>query len=453
MLSKNAGYVPSPTALSDLGGWPRIAAEGAALANEPVLVPLVALIAREAHEPTSAVETSATALLAITDSILATTSPTLFTDCLTLLISSPTILQVVGAKLASSLPAVVQEYFTDDRLSPRVIHRAADALEGLSRLSIAGIGPTFGLLALLEQFTAPAPRPLGTAVVRAVSTAVDLWPHAASLDLVVRRVAGLEPAEGPVYSDADPEAVASDAAWALAGIHLIGALRDDDLASMASQLQTSATYLVTARNAYARDDADVLLTIIDIVRGLLQESLDAPTVDALSATPQLAPEELADLAERLGRLNVASSGLSHWFGDSKRTSLIAWQRLADDLGRLRVEFCRNSFYKAEVVIDGLFQIYVGSRSVAITRRSEDAVRRATGYCGKTRHRAHDPQRRSSPRTRRLQSGKKGGTVSGSLPPPLDQLLPAGSLVAGEISAISQPALRELARVVGRVRRV
>ncbi len=488
MLSSNPGQAPSPTALTDLGGWRLIAAEGASLANEPVLVPLATLVAREAPEPAIAVRTSDAALLAVAESTLETTSPALFADSLTVLITSPTVLPVVGAKLASTLPAIIEDYFAAGGPAAHVAHRAAGAVEALSRLSLAGFGSAFGLLALLERFTAPTPQPLGTSVVRAVSTAVDLWPHAASLDLVVRRVAGLEPAEGSIHPDADPEAVASDAAWALAGIHLIGALRDDDLASMARQLQTSATYLATARDAYARDDADVLLTIVDIVRGLLEESLSPSTADPLSTVPQLTPAALADLAERLGRFNVASSGLSHWYGDTKRATLIAWRRLADDLGRLRVEFSRNSFYKAEVVIDGLLQIYVGSRAVAITRRSEDATgivdlvqpvietgfARTAGLLSNLEdhtdaleqqfgeaaesERAIIAEKLSTSRTilnaarahalEGSSSGKGGGgTAPASLPPPLDQLLPPGCLAAAEVSIMSQPALRELARAV------
>lgn len=68
---------------------------------------------------------------------------------------------------------------------------------------------------------------------------------------------------------------------------------------------------------------------------------------------------------------MTSIGLNHWYGDPKRAALLAWTQLADDLGRLRDEFQRDSFYKAEVVVDDLLQIYLGSRSAAVVSHKED----------------------------------------------------------------------------------
>jgi hypothetical protein len=204
--------------------------------------------------------------------------------------------------------------------------------------------------------------------------------------------------------------------------------------------------------------------------------------------PRLEPEALTDLAERVRRINVASIGLNHWYGDPKRAALHAWSRLADDLSRLRVEFARNSFYKAEVVVDGLLQIYMGSRSVAVVRREEDAdgllalvqpvietgFAKTAGLLSNLEDHTTALERQVATATYDRQGalaeqleaaravlaaarahalgdtgqGKDGGgTASTPLPPPLDQLLPTGSAAAAELGAMHEPALTELARAI------
>jgi hypothetical protein len=457
------------------------------MADSPVLAQLVGLVVRAAADPDNRTDAYADALRTVTAAVVASKSPAIFADSLEPLVSSPAALDVVGATLATSLEGVVAEFPRLEDPDARAALRAADALETLTRLNVSGIGTTFGLLAILERFNAPMPKPLGTAVIRAVGTAVDHWPHADSLAGVVRLVAGMDPSTEETRADADPADVASDAAWVLAGVELVRALRASDLSAMAESLEASAAYLALARDSYGREDADVLLTVVEILSGLLQESGLPPSVERL-AMPKLEPEALDELAERVRRLNVASFGLNHWYGDPKKAALFAWSRLADDLGRLRVEFARNSFYKAEVVVDGLLQIYMGSRSVAVVRREEDAdgllelvqpviesgFAKTAGLLSNLEDHTHALQQQVEAATadrrrglsEQLQAARAvlvaaqahalggagqgkgdGGTASAPLPPPLDQLVPTGSVAAIELGAMSQPVLAELARAV------
>ncbi|MCO5995743.1 hypothetical protein [Actinoallomurus rhizosphaericola] len=487
LLTASPGRPPNDDALSALGGWERLATDGAALADSPVLAQFVGLVVREAAHPGNRAGTYADALRAITAAVTATENPAIFADSLETLLSSPAALEVVGTTLAKSLEGIVEAFQRLEDQNARAARRAADALEALTRLNLTGIGSSFGFLALLERFNTPMPKPLGTAVIRAVGTAVDHWPHAASLAKVVRLVAGLDPPAGEVRSDADPEDVASDAAWALAGIELVGALRASDLSTMAKNLEASAAYLEIARDAYEREDADVLLTVVEVLRGLLQESGVPPSVDAL-AMPLLEPEALGRLAERVRRINIASIGLNHWYGDPKRAALLAWNQLANDLNRLRVEFARNSFYKAEIVVDGLLQIYMGSRSVAVVRREEDAdglltliqpiiesgFARTAGLLSNLedhtnaleRQVAESADDRRSALSEQLEAARTvlaaakthalggagqgkddGGMGSTPLPPPLNQLLPAGSAAATALGAMSKQVLIELGQAL------
>jgi hypothetical protein len=486
LLAGAPGKGPAQDALTALGSWERVAAEGATMADNRWLVLLTRLVVRDVAVPDNQSGDYVGALRSITAAVIATESPAIFAESLDALLTSSVALNVIGGTLARSLEDIVDACHELSEMDLQAALRAADALEALTRLSVSGVGPSFGLLALLERFNAPIPKPLATAVIRAIGTAVDYWPHAESLVSVVRLVAGMEPPAGKPWTGADPEDVASDAAWVLAGIELVRALRSPALTAMAECLEGSATYLKLAADSYNREDADILLTVVDILRGLLQEAGVAPTADALSM-PQLEPKSLGDLAERILQFNVASSGLNHWYGDSKRSALLAWQRLADDLGRMRVEFARNSFYKAEVVVDDLLQIYTGSRGMAVARLGADSdglldliqpvietgFARTAGLMSNLEDHTYALQQRmdSAPEetreylTEQLRAahtvlsaarahalggagpGKGGGgAVRVPLPPPLDQLVPPGSETA-ELSTMSEAVLTRLARAI------
>ncbi|WP_157563134.1 hypothetical protein [Micromonospora chokoriensis] len=488
LLAKAPGRPPDINALTSLGGWERVASDGAAMADSAVLTPLVALVVQDAADPANRTSAYTAAMSAVTTAITRTKNPSVFADSLNTLLSCPAALAESRIGLATELEDIVRSFCKLLNPTDRAAQRAADALEGLTRLSLTDDDPPFDLFALLKKFDAPAPKPVAIAVIRAVGTVVDHWPHAASLARVVRLVAGMDRPSGAVQHDVDPEDVASDAAWALAGIELIDALRASDLAAMAMHLEASAAYLDTARDNYEREDADILLAVVQLLLSLLQQSGVPPTVTSL-ATPHLEPQALEHLSERVRRINVTSIGLNHWYGDPKRAALAAWSRLADDLGRLRQEFDRNSFYKAAVVVDHLLQIYVGSRSVEVVRREDDidgllslvqpiietGFARTAGLLSNLEDHTEELEQRVSAATtvdqqvilsEQLEAARAvltaarshalggagqgkggGGTADMPLPPPLSQLVPAGSRAANDLGTLSEVTLGELARAI------
>lgn len=488
LLSANAGGPPIEGAFATLGGWERLAQEADGLADSPVLPPLVHLVTHEAANAGGRTDSYPEAMRRVSKAITSTTRPTILIDSLDALLASGPALTQVGAALAKSLEDAVEAFLDLEDPDSRAALRAAGALEARTRLALSGIGSSFALLALLERFDAPLPKTLGTAVVRAVGVAVDHWPHAASLAKVVRLVAGIDPPIGRPRPGAAPEDIASDAAWVLAGIELVGALRAADLPLMRRGLDASAGYLQVAWDSYEREDASILLTVVEVLCSLLDESSQRSDVEALSIS-QLEPHALGELAERVRHINVTSMGLNHWYGDPKRAALLAWSHLADDLGRLREEFERDSFYKAEVVVDDLLQIYMGSRSTAVVSHEEDidgllrlvqpviesGFARKAGLLSNledhTYALAQEAETAAGEREREISEkltvaqgvlqaakaqalagagpGKGGsGTATASLPQPLNQLIPPGSMAATELAEnMTQEALAELARVV------
>ncbi|RSN45142.1 hypothetical protein DMC64_20075 [Amycolatopsis sp. WAC 04197] len=488
LLAAGSGGQPAEGTFDTLGGWERLAQDAAELADSPVLPPLVHLVTQEAANSGGRTDRYPEAMLRVSAAVTSSRSPAILIDGLETLLNSGPVLNEVGAALAKALERTVQEFLDSPEPDSRAALRAASALEARTRLALCGIGSPYALLALLERFDAPLPKPLGIAVVRAVGVAVDHWPHAASLTGVVRLVAGIDPSTGAPRPAADPEDVASDAAWVLAGIELVSALRAADLPHMLRKLEDSAKYLQVAWDTYEREDASVLLTVVEVLCALLDESSPRPDVEALSIS-QLEPGALADLAERVRRINVTSMGLNHWYGDPKRAALLAWTRLADDLGRLREEFKRDSFYKAEVVVDDLLQIYLGSRSTAVVSHEEDidgllrlvqpviesGFARTAGLLSNLEDHTHalaqevaaaagDREREVTEKLAAAQvvlqaaktqalagagPGKDGsGTAPASLPQPLSELVASGSAAAAELAEkLSPETLAELAKAI------
>lgn len=159
LLAANPGQPPSEDTIASLGGWERLAADGAALADSPVLVQFVGLIVRETASPDNRPDSYADALRAVAAAVTATESPAIFGDSLRMLIDSPAAPDTVGATLAKSLEAILDSFRELNDQNARTAQRAADALEALTQLNLAGVGSSFGLLAILERFNAPVPKP------------------------------------------------------------------------------------------------------------------------------------------------------------------------------------------------------------------------------------------------------------------------------------------------------
>lgn len=362
MAKAAAGRPFPPTAVADLGGWTRLATEAPTLAGNPLL-PIVSNLAVRDAEPGDA--DAAAALAAVADAILATPQPTLLRDSVDPLLASAVATQVTGGKLAAGLEPMALAFLGRQDRDPVSDLRSADALETLTRLVAAGHGSHFALLALLERFKEPTFPPMARAVIRSVSTAIDIWPAADQLVGVIRAVGGLEPVDG---GDATLAAdVESDAAWVLAMAALITALRASTLTDMSPHLDEAANYFEVAATTHARPDARPMLAIINALRELVVGILASDPMAAMAGQP-LSADVLGAIHEQVHRFSVDSSGLGHWFGDGKVASLRAWAHLAADLDEMRTQLGKDGFYQAEVVINGLLNVYVTSRAFRVGGR-------------------------------------------------------------------------------------
>lgn len=365
MAQSSAGKPFPYTAVADLGGWSRLATEAATLAGTPAL-PIVANLASRDAEFGDA--DAVAALEAVADAILATDQPTLLKDSVDPLLASAVATRVTGDKLVAGLEPMASAFLTrqDRDAVPDLL--SADALEALTRLVAAGHGSHFALLALLEKFKEPTVVPMARAVIRSVSTAVDIWPGAEKLVGVVRLVGGLDPVKGGDTSLAAD--VESDAAWVLAMAALVAALRASTLTDMSPHLEDAARYFEVAATTYQRPDARAMLAIINALRELVAGILDSDPMGAMAGEP-LSADVLGGIQDQLHGFSVDSSGLDHWFGDSKASTLRAWAHFAADLDEMRNQLGKDGFYQAEIVINGLLNVYLSSRAFRVGGRSAD----------------------------------------------------------------------------------
>lgn len=365
-LLQASGGQPGPTAITELGGWEHIASQVADLAGDPVIVPLVALVVRDADP---ADPDAAAAIRAVVDATLDVQSPAGFGDCVSMLVASASTVAAQGAYLAGKLQTLVEGFAQIDNPSESDISRTADALECLTQLRVGEHSKTpFALLAFLQECTTPVPPRLAKAVIRSVGTAVDYWPAAAEFAHVVKAQAGMTPPSGTPAPGADITAIESDASWVLANIELVTALRAPTPVAMTGHLKNSCRYLAIAAETYEREDAEVLARVLGIIAKLVSAE-DQPLLALESAIPDTVTVET--IVERAAEFNITSSGLNHWYADMKRQTLASWVALAEDLRELREQFARESFYRPEQVIDRILQIYLASRSALVVRRSED----------------------------------------------------------------------------------
>src|SRR5690606_30895800 len=125
-----------------------------------------------------------------------------------------------------------------------------------------------------------------------------------------------------------------------------------------------------AATAYERTDARPMLTIINALRELVGGILASDPMAAMAGEP-LSADVLGSIRDQVQRFSVDSSGLDHWFGDSKVATLRAWAHLATDLDEMRTQFGKDGFYQAEVVINGLLNVYLSSRAFRVGGRAAD----------------------------------------------------------------------------------
>lgn len=470
-------------ALGTLGGWDRVAADASNLQGESTLPLLANLVGRDAPaEPDPAMMR---ALVEVADAAAATAHPALFRDSIEPLLASPGALKATGDRLAVVLNALVQEFLARDERDRHADLRAADALDALTRLAVAGYGSHFALLGLLQRFTAPTATPMAIAVIRSVSTVIDLWPEADILGDIPRKLAGIDSdTNGDRTLAAEVE---SDATWALATIGVLRTLRAESLEQMTPHLEDAARYLRVAAETHQREDAAILRQVIETLHELVDAIVAGTSIEALNST-HLAADTLNQLAEHTRAYNITASGLHHWYGDSKRAVLLAWSHLASDLGRLRTEFEKDAFYRAEVIVDDLLRIYVGTRSYTLHRRDADTAgvrdlvqpviefgfAAKAGLMSNLEDHAEELKKRvaSEPSVELQQQlaaadslieaarsvakggtglGKgNGGAPSAPLPPPLSRLFPAGSPDEAALRGLSPSAISALAESLDHV---
>jgi hypothetical protein len=368
LVQASAGRPFPENAVEIVGGWGRIAREAEDLVGEPALPLLAQLAARDAgNEPD---EQASAALLAVADSIMATPQPALLRDSLHALLGAEGAIRVTGDRLATGLPSVVETFFSVAERQPVADLAAADALEVLTTLTVAGYGSHFRLLALLERFAAPVVLPMAKAAIRSINTAVDAWPEADTLAGRVRTLGGLDPVDG---ADADLAAAAeSDAIWALGMIAVLRALRASSVTNMVPHLNDAYRFLDVAATTHDRPDAVVMRQVIEALRGLVDAIVEGRPVKALESEA-LSADALDDLRAQVLSFCVDTSGLDHWYGDRKQAVLAAWAGVVDDLDRLRVEFTKNAFYQAEVIVGDLLNVYLRSRSFKVHHREAGII--------------------------------------------------------------------------------
>lgn len=367
-VAQNSRGRPFPnSAVQDLGGWERIASEAATLAGHPALPLLATLVARDAQPGDSEAAAAATA---VADAIVATAQPSVLRDSLDAFLASAVVTQIVGVKLVNGLELVAAGFLTREKSEVVADLASADALEVMTRLVAAGHGSHFSLLALLHKFTVPTTAPMARAVIRSVSTAIDVWPEADPLVDVVRVLGGIDMAEGGDISlTADVE---SDAAWALAMVSLLRSLRAPSVQNMEPHLDDAARFFGVAANAHQRPDALPMLSIVEALRQLVAGIVSSEAMAAMSTTP-LSADTLTLVREQIRKFSVDSSGLNHWYGAAKLSALTAWAALADDLEWMGSQLNKDGFYQAEVVIRNLLTIYTSARTFRVSTNYVDFV--------------------------------------------------------------------------------
>lgn len=357
---------PASNFIEQVGGWQRIADGVAGAVDDPVSVPLIRLVVRDA--PTGGADATA-ALSAVVAAVLAMRSAAGFGDCVEALVTSPAVLDAVADRLTDGLLSQVVAFASLTDPTSAEVDRAATALEGVTRLRVGGYGSHFSFLGALERFRTPVPRRLAAAIVRSVGTAIDHWPEASSLVGVVMAVAGMTAPFGTPVTGADPKDVASDASWVLANIELAEALRAETSEDMVNRLQVSLGHLRLGADTYDRDDAKILARVLEIVAAMMSRDGE-PSIEGIRAALP-SREMVEDLVEQQVNLNLALSGLDHWYADVKRQTTAAWVAIVEDLEYARAQFAEDGFYRPEAIIDDLLTIYQATRSVEVVRRDDD----------------------------------------------------------------------------------
>ncbi|MDP3892134.1 hypothetical protein [Nocardioides sp.] len=290
-----------------------------------------------------------TAARALTDAIVATTSPALFADAAQKFLASSDLLEAAGERLG--IEVLVQATPPGPGATGPEVLRAADALEVATQLRLGGWAPRWDLFALLAAYDGTGPVTYARAAMRVIQACFEHWQEAGDLLPVAHRIADM--------GNDDAESVSSsDSGVMLARVALLQALRAADHETALRHIDDALVALAAALAHDDRPDAHVTANIARLLQGLIQTQ----TVDTAVAYG------LADGVQELRHLRYARR---HWTGDVSATTWAAWTLLADRLTGAQQRFAEPSWLHAVPVIDDLVDLYRTSGSYTGLRRNDD----------------------------------------------------------------------------------
>ncbi|MCZ2826022.1 MULTISPECIES: hypothetical protein [unclassified Modestobacter] len=348
-------------ASSVAGDWSVPADRVAGLANTPGLIDLTILLVDEPPHAAQAVAAHS----AVIDAVGESTSPTIFIECLTALLESPSVLQTSAVRLSDMCLRAARPPAPSAGLQEWL--RAAKALEGATRIALGEWVSHFAVLAQLVQLPPVSPPSFARVALRCLAAAYERWREQA-LVAAMEQLAGLN---SPVAAPVDPETaknwsheVAADAAYELGCASLLQALGGQTLTDTETHLQDAERRLDVA--AASRVDAAAMA---DVSR-LLAAHLPTDTGRALLSSTDL-PGLAVRLDEHVREHVFWSTGLPHW-RFPRLDAEVAWVGLANDVVRSSAALTEPSWYQAEAMLAHVLAAYTASRCSRVLRR-EDQV--------------------------------------------------------------------------------
>ena len=340
-------------------GWSNPAGRAAGLENTLDLIDLTRLLVE--HPPPAAQAHAAHA--AVIDAVGRTAAPTIFIECLSTLLDSNSILETSAADLSDMCLHAARP--PAPSANPREWLRAADALEGATRIALGDWVTHFALLAQLVALPSVCPPPFARAALRCLAAAYERWREKALVEVMERLVGLGSPTNGPVDQATAREwshEVAADAAYELGCASLLQALGGQTVDEAERHLQDAERRLETA--AVSRVDAAAMADVSRLLAAHL------PTESGRAALTSM---DLPGLAVRL-EVSVRehafwSGGLPHW-RSPRLDAEVAWVGLANDVVRSSVAVSEPSWYRAEEMLAGVLAAYTASRCSHVLRRED-----------------------------------------------------------------------------------
>lgn len=333
----------------------------AGLAGTPGLIDLTRLLV---DEPLPAAQADA-AHAAVIDAVGQSASPTIFVECLTTLLESPLVLESSAARLYDMCLQAARPPAPSAGLQEWL--RAANALEGATRIALGEWVPHFAVLAQLVALPPLSPPRFARAALQCLAAAFERWREQALVG-AMEQLAGLTSsvpaAVDPATAKQWSHEVAADAAYELGCVSLLQALGGQTVTETETHLQDAERRLDVA--AASRVDAAAMA---DISR-LLAAHLPTDTGRTL-----LRSTDMTALAVRLdGYVREHafwSTGLPHW-RSPRLDAEVAWVGLAHDVVRSSAGLTEPSWYRAEEMLAHVLSAYTASRCSHVLRR-EDQV--------------------------------------------------------------------------------